>query len=55
MCIVNEKVLKVWYYNWLGDTPLHWAARYGCQGIVEILIKNNASMDEKNDDGNNII
>ena len=42
-------------YNWLGDTPLHTAAMNGYQGIVEILVKNNASMDEKNNIGKNNI
>ena len=47
--------MKVLYYNWLGSTPLHEAAVYGHQGIVEILVKNGASMDEKDNMGKNII
>ena len=46
--------MKVYYHNWLGYTPLHWATVYDHQGIVEILL-NNASMDEKNNMGKNII
>ena len=47
--------MKVKYHNWLGDTSLHLAAQNGHQGIVEILLKNNASIHEKNTDGKNII
>ena len=47
--------MKVKYYNWLGYTPLHYAAEYGHQGIVEILLKNNASIHEKDYEGKNII
>ena len=47
--------MKIQYYNWLGNTPLHIAAEYGHQGIVEILIKNSASIEEKDDRGKNII
>ena len=45
--------MKVLYYNWLGSTPLHYAAREGYQGIVEILVNNCASMDEKDENGKN--
>ena len=34
--------------NWLGSTVLHIAAEFGHKAIVECLVQNNSSIDEKN-------
>lgn len=34
--------------NEKGDTPLHIAARWGYQGIIEVLLQNGANTDIRN-------
>ena len=38
--------------DWLGNTPLHYAAWYRNKNFIDILIKNGASVKDTNNDGN---
>jgi ankyrin repeat protein len=39
--------------NRIGDTPLHWAARYGYLDVVKYLVEKGADVKAVNKDGDN--
>lgn len=55
LCVVCQCVKALVYYdvqscrldlqNDKGDTPLHMAARWGYEGIIQVLLENGASTD----------